>query len=135
MIRKLLRRALVCVLCFSLLPTDVPANASSNLQTTGHEIVGGIAAVSAAIVVLVVVLVVHNKPATVKGCVASSPSGLELTDSADKFTYLLTGATSDIKAGDVVKVKGKKKHGKSGSLSTFAVKELSKDYGVCPANP
>lgn len=135
MIRMLFRRALVCVLCLSLLPTNIPARASSSLQTDVNGIVGGAIAISAAIVVVAVVLVVHHKPATVKGCVASGRNGLELTDGSDKLTYELAGATSDLKPGEVVKVKGKKKHGKGGAPSTFTVKELSKDYGACPATP
>jgi hypothetical protein len=105
------------------------------LQHDAHAIEGGIIAVAAAIVVVAVILVVHYKPATVKGCVASGPTGLEITDSSDKSVYELSGATSDVKAGDMVKIKGKKKHGKGGAPSTFTVKELSKDYGACPAHP
>jgi hypothetical protein len=103
------------------------------LSEDGEEIVAGIAAVGAAIVVVAIILVVHYKPATVKGCVASGPNGLELTNGSDKLTYELTGATSDIKPGEIVKVKGKKKAGKGSAPSTFTVKELSKDYGACPA--
>jgi hypothetical protein len=133
MIRKLLRRVLVCVLCLSLLPTNIPARASDSLQTTANEIAGGIIAVTAAIAVVAVVLVVHYKPATIKGCVASGPNGLELFDSSDKLTWELAGVTSDIKPGEVVKLKGKKKHGKGGAPSTFTVKESGKNYGACPA--
>jgi len=40
-------------------------------------------------------------------------------------------ATSDIKPGEIVKMKA----GKGGANSTFTVKEVSKDYGACLAAP
>lgn len=126
-------RALALLLCFLLLSTTTPAHADT-LQHDANLLIGGIIAVGAAIVVAVI-LVVHYKPASVKGCVASGPNGLQLTNSGDKLVYELTGATSDIKSGDVVKVKGKKKLGKGTNPGTFTVKELSKDYGACPATP
>lgn len=132
MIKSILRRTLALLLCILFLPTNTPAKADS-LQKTGNEIVAGIAAVGAAIVVVAIVLVVHYKPATVKGCVAQGPTGLELTNSSDRATYDLAGVTSGIKPGEMVKVKGKKKAGKGGAPSTFTVKELSQDYGACPA--
>jgi hypothetical protein len=130
--KSILRRALALILCVALLPTNMTAKADS-LKTTGNEIVAGIAAVGAAIVVVAIVLVVHYKPATVKGCVATGPNGLELMNSSDNRTYDLAGVTSDIKPGEMVKVKGKKKSGKGGAPSTFTVKELGQDYGACPA--
>lgn len=130
MSKSIVRRALALLLCFILLPTNTRTRAAS-LQQTGNEIVAGIVAVGAAIAVVAIVLVVHYKPATVKGCVASGPNGLELANTADNLTYELTGVTSDIKPGEIVKVKGKKKAGKGGTPSTFAVREMSKDYGAC----
>lgn len=132
MFRSIVRRALALVICMALLPTNPPAKASTDLNTQANEIAAGILAVAATIVVVGVVLVVHYKPATVKGCVVSGRNGLELTNDSDKLTYELTGATSGIKPGEVIMVKGKKKRGKDTASRTFTVKGLSKDYGVCP---
>lgn len=131
--RFIIRRALALLLCFLLLSATTPARATDTLRHDVNGIIAGSIAISAAIVVVAVILVVHYKPATVKGCVVSGANGLELTNSSDKLTYQLLGVTSDIKPGDVVKVKGKKKLGKGSTPSTFTVKELSKDYGACPA--
>lgn len=79
------------------------------------------------------ILIVHYKPASVKGCVTNGANGLELASTGDKLTYELAGDTSGIKAGELVKVKGKKKHPKGSANSTFTVSQLSKDYGPCPA--
>lgn len=135
MFKSILRRTLALLLCLLFLPTNEPARASTDLNTQANEIVGGIVAVAAAIVVVAVILVVHYKPASVKGCVTSGPNGLELADNADKLNYQLTGDTSNLKAGELVKVKGKKKLGKHGTSSTFTVTKLSNDYGACPATP
>lgn len=132
MSKSVFRRALALLLCIILLATSRPAKADS-LQKTANEIVAGIVGVSAAIVVVTVILVVHYKGASVKGCVASGPDGLQLTNSSDTLTYQLAGDTSNIKPGEMVKLKGKKKAAKSGAQAAFTVKQLSKDYGACPA--
>lgn len=132
--KTIFSRALALFLCLLLLPTNQPARASNGLQNLGRDIALGVVGIAAGLVVTVV-LVVHYMPKSAKGCVASGPNGLQLADNADKLTYELTGDTSNIKAGEVVKVKGKKKHGKHGASSTFTVTKLSKDYGACPANP
>lgn len=131
--RKLiLRRALVVLLCLLLLPTNKAAEADS-LQTTANQIEAGIIAVAVGIGVVVVILVVHYKPASAKGCVSSGPNGLELANLGNKLTYDLAGDTSSVKPGELVKVKGKKKHSKGSVKSTFTVSQLSKDFGPCPA--
>ena len=131
--KSIFHRALAFLLCMLLLPTNTPSRASTNLNTQANEIAGGIAAVGAAIVVVAVILVVHYKPASVKGCVASGPNGLELKNGGDQLTYALTGDTSQVKPGEVVKVQGKKKSGKHGASPSIEVKHFEKDYGACPA--
>jgi hypothetical protein len=134
MFKSIWRRVLVLLLCLLILP-NTPARATDTLSHDVHGIEAGVIAISAAIVVVVVVLVVHYKPSSIKGCVASGPNGLELTNSSDKVVYQLGGATTDIKPGDLVKVKRKKKSAKGSTPPTFSVKELGKDYGACPATP
>jgi hypothetical protein len=133
MLNSIFRRALAMLLCFVLLSTTTPANASTNLQTQGKEIVAAGVAVVAAVVVVVVVVTLHYRSPSVKGCVATGPNGLELKTEGNQLTYELTGATSDLKPGEIVKVKGKKKSARAGTNPTFEVKQLSKDYGVCLA--
>lgn len=132
MFKSIFRRSLALVLCLLLLPTNTRARASDNLGTHIEEATIGAIVGATALVVVAVILIVHHKPATVKGCVASGPNGLEVVDSSDKLTYELNGGVTDIKPGELVKVKGKKKVGKGGSPTTFTVTELSKDYGACP---
>ena len=135
MCKLIFRRALALLPCLLLLPTNPRANASTSLQTQATEIGAAIAGVGAALAIVVVVLVVHYKPATVKGCVASGPNGLQLTNSSDKLTYDLSGDTSSLKPGEMFKLKGKKKHAKGSANSTFTIKEIGKDYGSCPTTP
>lgn len=132
--KVIFRRALVVLLCILLLPTNQPARASSGLQNVGRDIVLGVVGVAAALVVTAI-LAVHYMPKTAKGCVASGPNGLQLADNSDKLTYELTGDISSLKAGELVKVKGKKTHGKHGASSTFTVAKVSRDFGACPATP
>ena len=132
MIKSIFRRSLGLLLCLLLLPTNTPARASSNLGTQIEAATIGAIVGASALVVLAVILIVHHKPGTVKGCVVSGPNGLEVVNSTDKLTYELNGGVTDIKPGELVKVKGKKKVGKGGAPTTFTVMELSKDYGACP---
>lgn len=130
MLKPILRRALVLVLCFFLLSTNTPARADS-LQRAADALVIGVVAAAAAIVVVVVILV-HHRSTSVKGCVASGSSGLELRNDGDQLTYQLVGLTADVKPGDVVKVKGKKKSGKGGAAPKFEVRQFGQDFGACP---
>lgn len=127
----LLRRTLICLLCLSLLPTNVPARADT-LQNDAHAIVFGIVAVSAAIVGVALYFALHHS-ASIKGSVASGPNGLEIRNEGDQLTYQLAGLTSAAKSGDVVRVKGKKKSAKGSAGPTFEIKTLARDYGACSA--
>lgn len=156
--KSISRRALAFLLCTTLIATSIPAAAkapgqvsssalskpkpattctgffcgSLNIGPSGAQVAGAIIGV-VAVGVVATVLVVHYKPAKVKGCLVSGPNGLELT-SSDKAAYDLAGDTSSLKPGELVKLKGKKKHTKGSAHQTFTVTQLSKDYGACPAN-
>lgn len=65
----------------------------------------------------------------VTGCVQSSGSGLSLMDESGKHTYALTTSDPDVKAGERVKIKGKKTKDAQGKLSLEV--EKAKDLGPC----
>src|SRR5215471_8627016 len=67
---------------------------------------------------------------SLQGCVSSAPNSLLLLNEGDRQTYDLVGDTTALKAGQRVKVSGKKKKDTSGKRY-FLVGKLSKDYGVC----
>jgi hypothetical protein len=87
--------------------------------------------VAAVVAVVVIILVVHKK-STITGCVNASGNGLSLTEEQDKTTYSLSGSTANIKAGERVKLKGKKlKSQDKGKPPVWEVDELAKDFGAC----
>jgi hypothetical protein len=67
---------------------------------------------------------------SLQGCVSSAPNSLLLLNEGDRQTYDLLGDTTPVKAGQRVKVSGKKKKDTSGKLYFF-VEKLSKAYGAC----
>lgn len=72
--------------------------------------------------------------ANLQGCVSSAPNSLVLLNEGDRQTYDLVGDTSPVKAGQRVKVSGKKKKDTSGKRY-FLVEKLSKAYGACKVSP
>ncbi len=67
---------------------------------------------------------------SLQGCVSSAPNSLLLLNEGDRQAYDLLGDTTPVKAGQRVKVSGKKKKDTSGKRY-FLVGKLSKDYGAC----
>ncbi len=121
------------LLCGSTAPTGCQDAKKPNY--TG-PIVGISAGVAVGVIVLVAVSKSHHN---IKGCVATGPNGLEVQVPNDKGfeTYDLTGTTSDIKEGDLVRVHGAKEKRKKDAPGdrVFKVEKLSKDYGPCKALP
>jgi hypothetical protein len=68
------------------------------------------------------------------GCVSSGPNTLLLLNEGDRQTYDLVGDTTPVKAGQRIKVSGKKKKDTSGKRY-FLVEKLTKAYGVCKVSP
>jgi len=64
------------------------------------------------------------------GCVSSAPNSLLLLNESDRQTYDLIGDTTPVKAGQRVKVSGKKRKDASGKRY-FLMEKLSKAYGAC----
>lgn len=101
---------------------------------SGAEVGAAIAGVAVVIVGAVVLVEVNHSHHTLKGCVLSGPTGLELrTD--DQKTYALSGTTANLKAGDQVRLHGSRvKHSKAiPGDPAFLVETMKKDYGPCKA--
>jgi hypothetical protein len=127
------KRALIALLVPLLfLVASRPAKGQSQeggLPSYGGDIAG--AAVGAGAAIAITVYIVHSKH-TLKGCAVSSADGLRLVNESNKQGYALTGDTAGIKAGDSVKLSGKKMRMKGDpSHRQFVVTKLSKDYGAC----
>ena len=69
----------------------------------------------------------HN----LKGCTASSPSGLELVEDGDKKRYMLMGDVQGIKPGDRIHVHGSKGKKAGAQERAFTVTKVARDYGAC----
>ncbi len=87
------------------------------------------AAVGVAAVTGVVLYLILHKP-SITGCVRSADGTNTVTDENDKVNYTLVDGASQLKAGDRVKLQGKKRKDKSGNR-TFEVKKIKQDYGPC----
>lgn len=129
-------RGPVYLLCASMLLSAAPARATDSLKTQGHEIVAGIVGVGVAAGVGLGVGIYFALHPTIKGCVSTDPDGLQIRDEKDQTMYGLTGATTALKPGEVVKVRGRKKSAKGKSPATiFRVDSVKKTYGACSATP
>jgi hypothetical protein len=134
-VHLLLRYQVAIVLvCVSLLAA-APMPAKADKIVSNGEIVGGIVGIAAAGVVIGVGAYYLLRKASITGCAVSDQNGLELRNESDRQSYMLTGATADIKAGDRVHLKGKKKKKDSSSEPKFLVERVAKNYGSCGATP
>jgi hypothetical protein len=126
----LLRTSVVLALCLFLVLPALP-------QTGGHigpsngEIVGIIAGAAAAVTVVGILIYreAHKHP-SITGCVATGADGLNLRNEKDKEIYTLSGNSTVLRAGERVKLQGKKMKNSEGKHS-FQVERLTKDYGTC----
>ena len=117
----------------SLLASPVPVKAQKIVSN--GEITGAIVGIAVAGVAIGVGTYYLLRKASITGCAVSNQNGLELRNESDRQTYMLIGETADIKAGDRVRVKGKKKKKDRPARPEFLVKELAKSYGSCKAAP
>lgn len=132
-------RLLVVLLCMTLAGVTVSAKAQvvdlNGIAPSKGQLVGaavGIVAVGVAIGVGVYYLT--RKP-SITGCAVSHQSGFELQSEGDRQMYLLTGDTANVKAGDRVRIKGKKGKKDNSGTRIFEVAKLTKDYGACKVQP
>ena len=126
--RNLWRGLLVGLLCIAL---ATPASAQARLPgPTRGQAYAAIVGVLAGIAVVIVLVVTHKKKIT--GCVTTNDKGFTMTTENDKQTYQLSGNTAGIKAGERVRVQGKKiKSSDKGGTPIWEVQKLDKDYGPC----
>jgi PDZ domain-containing secreted protein len=87
------------------------------------------AAVGVAAATGVVLYLTPHKP-SITGCVRSADGINTVTDEKDKVSYTVVDGASQLKAGDRVKLQGKKRKDKSGN-STFQVKKIKQNYRPC----
>ena len=118
---------MIAVLCAALAG---PGRAES-LTTARDQLIIGIAVVSAGIAVGVTLLILHerHKQIALTGCVASTASGMSLTDDKDKRVYTLSGNPAGVKPGQRMTFAGKRKT-VNGTL-IFEARSVTKDFGVC----
>ncbi|HXM60802.1 MAG TPA: hypothetical protein VN950_08070 [Terriglobales bacterium] len=108
-----------------------PARADK-LQTEGEEIVIGIVAVSAALVVGTVLIIHYSKKRTITGCVSSVEAAMTVTDEKDKQTYTLSGDTTGVKPGDRMRLQGKKiKPRGPDKRLIWETRQVNRDFGLC----
>lgn len=120
-------KILASVMLMAVLSRSAPAQTGlGHIGPTTGEVVGAAVGV-AAVTTLVLYLTLHKTYVT--GCMQSADGGSSLTDQ-DGRTYVLVDATSGLKAGERVKLQGKKKKDKQGKF-TFRVAKVKKDYGPC----
>jgi hypothetical protein len=125
--------SMVALTSFLFCGMTAPQGCDNN--NNGHGTAIAVTAVVAVGVTAAVIIAVHSSHHNLKGCAYSDKDGLHIKDGDTTKDYVLTGATPNIKVGDVVKVHGskvKKNKGEAGD-QTFVVEKLSKDYGACPA--
>ena len=99
--------------------------------------VAGVAVGAGAVIATVVAVEVHHAHHTINGCTSSGPSGMQLQANGGAKTYLLSGNTDHIKAGEHVRLHGAKvKPSRHSHIDpTFLVERENKDYGPCKLSP
>jgi hypothetical protein len=137
MTRNISLGALALVLTGCCAP-NAPSCQNESIGPSEGEVVGVIVGVVAAAGVATAVLInVEHTHHNVKGCISTTPAGLEITDAKTRQRFLLSGATADLKGGSLVRIHGsraKKPHG-STSDQGFVVQSLNKNYGACTMSP
>jgi hypothetical protein len=130
------RRALAVVLIclFAGLALSKPAKAQQ-IGISKGQVVGIFVGVIAIPIVIGTVLYFVLRQPRLTGCVVQSANGIELMNEGDSQAYLLSGTTTDIKAGERVKITGKKQKKNASGPRPLLVTSLKKDYGACKAPP
>jgi hypothetical protein len=101
------------------------------VDAEGVLIIIAATAAAAAIAIGITVSTVEHKrkKIVITGCVIGEKV---MKDEEDKKTYILSGDTSGIKAGDRMKLEGKRVKAKSADKSrVWETKQVIKDFGVC----
>ena len=130
-IPSLLRSSMVLALCLLLALPTLPQSGGGSIGPSKGEIIGIIAGIAAGLTV-VGFLVYHetHKRSSITGCVVSGSEGLTLQNERDKKVYALPPGAVELKAGERVTIRGKKRKDSGGMLS-LQVETLTKDFGSC----
>ena len=100
---------------------------SPSYGSSGKAIGIGVGAAAGGAALLYVAMHHH---ASVDGCVARVNDGFTLTDAKSGETYSLLADTGDIKAGEKLRLSGKKSKDAEG-MPAFEVKKVVKNLGGC----
>jgi hypothetical protein len=136
--RKHLRHGVLIAALGMLLATPAEAQirqigVSGQIGPKPGPIIAAVVAVAVAVVVVTVV-VIHeaSKKRAITGCVSSNDNVMSLTDEKDKRIYVLSGSTTDIKAGERFTLRGKKaKSTKGNETLVWEVNGAIKNLGAC----
>ena len=105
-------------------PSSTPSYGSGSGKAIGIGIGAAVAGAG------VLYLVEHHR-GSINGCVRQAANDrLSLVDSKNGEAYSLVLGSADVKAGDQVKLSGKKAKDAEGN-STFEVRKVEKDFGAC----
>jgi hypothetical protein len=133
--------SILCLTVFLLSGATAPQSCTNSqplsIGPSKGEVIGAAVAVVAVITVGTVVLVeVHKSHHTIRGCVTAGPAGLQVIDTEHSRTYNVTGVTTNVKVGDVVRLHGnKQKKIKGEPGQSFVIQKIGKDYGPCKISP
>lgn len=130
-ITRLIVSSLACALVVGCCGPNDPNCRNVSIGPSGAEVAGVAIGVGAA-VTAVVAVEVHHAHHTLKGCVADGPAGMQLQTQGGARSYLLSGNTADIKAGERVRLHGTRVKQKGSTTGpTFFVERENKDFGPC----
>lgn len=126
------RTWVAAVLVIALLGASAPS-ARASIPTGGQVVLifVGVAVIGAAIGVGVYYAV--RKTPVETGCVLDGTNG-RLLRTSDGTEFALAGETSGVRTGERLRVRGRRRKEANGRR-VFAVQEVTKDFGPCPAAP
>jgi hypothetical protein len=122
-------------LIFSGCCGNAPCSNTGSIGPSSGEIIaatiGVVAVIGGGTAVIIEVEHTHHN---IKGCILNSPDGLEIEDAGTHKRWALTGTTSGLKEGTLVRIHGSRAKKQKGSTTVpaFVVQNLKKTYGACP---
>jgi hypothetical protein len=128
-IRRLLTGGVFCALLLTGIPrtqAQGPVITKSDAAEAAGAVVG-----AGALIVLGIYFAVHRNH-SISGCATAVAGGVQLE--TDDRTYTLIGNAPEVKAGDRVKLAGKKERAVAGAPRPFFVEKVTRDYGACTAH-
>jgi hypothetical protein len=108
---------------------------NERIGPSNGQVVGvGIAAVAVVAAVIIIPIEINKSHHTLKGCVFSTPAGLELR-TTDNKTYALSGSATDVAPGNTLRLHGNRQKPDTSAAGdqVFFVQKMQKNYGPCQA--